>query len=191
MILESGIELVGQMMIGLPASTLEKELETAEFIIKAGAQGARIYPTVVFYETELCEMARNGDYEPLSLDEAVSRGADVLEVFINEGVPVIRIGLCASDNLVSEKTYFSGPNHPAIGELIESEIYYRKICNEIDRIAAPLAGELSLCVARGALSKAVGQRKKNVCRLKERYGVADVKIKECADVFGYGIKILT
>lgn len=190
MIRERGFTLVGQMMLGLPHSTREREIETARFIASV-ADGARIYPTIVFNGTELCEMARRSDYEPLSLDEAVTRGADVLEVFIDAGVPVIRIGLCASDNLASEKTYFAGPNHPAIGELIESEIYYRRICKEINQRATPLTGALSLCVARGALSKTVGQRKKNVCRLKEKYGISRVKIEESDDLFGYDVKILT
>jgi len=42
------------MMIGLPYSTLETELATADFIINCGASAARIYPTVVFRDTELC-----------------------------------------------------------------------------------------------------------------------------------------
>ena len=67
LIVQRGFELVGQMMIGLPASTLESEMETARFIVEHGAVGARIYPTVVFYETELCQMAKRGDYSPISL----------------------------------------------------------------------------------------------------------------------------
>ena len=65
MIVNAGLDLVGQMMIGLPGSTLEDELQTARFIVKSGAKGARIYPTVVFYDTELCEMSRRGEYTPL------------------------------------------------------------------------------------------------------------------------------
>ena len=73
LIVESGLELVGQMMIGLPGSDLDSELETARFIINAGARAARIYPTIVFRETELCQMTHDGEYTPLSLDDAISR----------------------------------------------------------------------------------------------------------------------
>jgi len=53
LIREYGFELVGQMMIGLPGSSLEDEMNTAEFILRNGASGARIYPTVVLQQTEL------------------------------------------------------------------------------------------------------------------------------------------
>ena len=56
MIVENGFDLVGQMMIGLPSSDIESEIRTAEFITSVGAVGARIYPTVVFYGTELCNL---------------------------------------------------------------------------------------------------------------------------------------
>ena len=65
MIVEHGFSLVGQMMIGLPGSTAESEEQTARFITSVGAVGARIYPTVVFKDTELCYMAECGVYSPL------------------------------------------------------------------------------------------------------------------------------
>ena len=71
MITERGIALVGQMMVGLPGSSLADELETADFIIRSGASAARIYPTVVFHDTELCDMAKRGEYKPLSIDDAI------------------------------------------------------------------------------------------------------------------------
>ena len=51
-----GFSLVGQMMIGLPASSEERELETAREIAELGADAARIYPTVVLRSTPLCDM---------------------------------------------------------------------------------------------------------------------------------------
>ena len=126
MIVDQGFELVGQMMIGLPGSDLEKELMTADFIISMGAVGARIYPTVVFCDTELSLMTRLGEYKPLSLDEATERSARVFDRFVKAGVKVIRIGLCSGENLSSDKTYFAGPNHPALGELVLNNYYYNK-----------------------------------------------------------------
>ena len=40
-----GFDLVGQMMVGLPFSTEEDEIKTAEFISDMGAVASRIYPT--------------------------------------------------------------------------------------------------------------------------------------------------
>ena len=80
-VVEAGFSLVGQMMIGLPGASPESEIKTAQKICDMGASAVRIYPTVVFYDTPLCEMAQHGAYTPLSVDEAVERTAPVLQLF--------------------------------------------------------------------------------------------------------------
>ena len=80
MIKEHGFSLIGQMMIGLPSSDLEKEINTAK-IISELCDGARVYPTVVLRETELCSMAKQGLYTPLKLEDAVMRTGEVLAIF--------------------------------------------------------------------------------------------------------------
>ena len=98
MLSDAGYDVIGQMMIGLPGSTEESEVQTARALCELGVRGARIYPTVVFADTELCAMMHSGAYTPLSAEQAVCRSAAVLRVFEAHNVPVIRIGLCASDN---------------------------------------------------------------------------------------------
>lgn len=169
MIVDHGFNLVGQMMIGLPGADPQSEIDTAEFIISAGASGARIYPTVVFKDTELACLCRCGEYEPLSIDEAIARSSAVLERFIDAGVEVIRIGLQASENLSDEDTYLAGPNHSALGELVIGEVYYNKICKKLAQVNAGADDNISVSVARGSLSKAVGQSKRNKRRLSEKY----------------------
>lgn len=169
LIVENGIKLIGQMMIGLPGSDLRSELETAEFIVRSGAVGARIYPTVVFRDTELCFMTEMGEYTPLTLDEAVSRSAAVLEIFISGGVEVIRIGLQASENLSDPECFFAGPNHAALGELVIGEVYYNKILKALFDMNLSGDENITVLVSHGALSKAIGQNGKNKLRLKERY----------------------
>ena len=189
LITERGFDLIGQMMIGLPGATLEDEIKTAEFIVKSGAVGARIYPTVVFHDTELCEMAKCGSYTPLDVKDAVERTAKALEIFNSSGVDVIRIGLCASENLTSEDKYYAGPNHPALGELVESELYYNKIVSCLDNKNQYNGMILQISVAQGCLSKAIGQKKYNKQRLMRDYGLADVKFKEDESLSGYEFKI--
>lgn len=188
MIVERGFSLVGQMMIGLPASTIESELETARFIVRSGATGARIYPTVVFHETELCQMSCSGEYSPLELEDAVERSARVLEIFEDAGIDVIRIGLCSSENLVDNDKYYAGPNHPALGEIVESAVIYNKIVKLLDKKSYENT-ILKIYVPRGSLSKAIGQNKSNKKRLIREYGFADVKVNEDESVFGYELKI--
>ena len=189
MIAERGFSLVGQMMIGLPSSTLEDELETAHFIVNSGATGARIYPTVVFYGTELCEMSKIGTYSPIELNDAVERSAKVLKIFLDANVDVIRIGLCSSDNLVDDEKYYAGPNHPAIGEMVESAMLYNKIIDMLDKDKSYNGTTLKVSVAKGFLSKAIGQKKTNKNKLIREYGFADVKITEDENLCGYELII--
>ena len=188
LIVEYGFALVGQMMIGLPASTPESEIETARFIVEHGAVGARIYPTVVFYETELCQMAMCGEYAPISLDDAVERSARVLEIFRESGVSVIRIGLCASDNLTNNEKYYAGPNHPALGEMVESSAYYNKIKNRLTK-ASYDDSVLRINVPKGHLSKAIGQKRCNYNRLIREFGFAEVIFKEDENLPDYELMI--
>ena len=189
MIVDHGFSLVGQMMIGLPGSTLEDEIATARFIAECGAVGARIYPTVVFYGTELCQMASNGEYSPLELTDAVERSARVLEIFLESGIDVIRIGLCSSENLADKEKYYAGPNHPALGEMVESAMIYNKITGLMDIGRSYEGSTLNIYVAKGFVSKATGQKKSNKNRLIREFGLADVKIIEDEGLSGYQLKI--
>lgn len=189
LIVDAGFDLIGQMMIGLPGSTLEDEIETAHFIVESGAKGARIYPTVVFRDTDLCKMANAGVYQPLTLSDAIERSARVLEIFYDNSVDVIRIGLCSSENLNDEEKYYAGPNHPALGEMVESALIYNKITKHLDSDKVYDKIILNVSVARGCLSKAIGQKKSNKIKLIREYGFADVKFKEEEILSGYELDI--
>ena len=182
----AGFELIGQMMIGLPHSSVESEIMTAKLIAEVGADGARVYPTVVFYDTELCAMAERGEYVPLSNEDAVLRTKEVLCVFADRDVPCIRVGLQASENLADAEKGYGGANHSAIGELAMGELYFDRICREIDRL--DLSGNtLTVYVAKGCVSKAVGQKKKNKQRICQKYGFKSVKVLEKNQIIGYNI----
>lgn len=186
---EAGFSLVGQMMIGLPASDGEKEVTTAKSLCSLGVDAVRVYPTVVFFETELCEMARRGEYAPLSTDEAVERTKNVLAVFDGAGVPCIRVGLCASENLSSPEAVYGGASHSAIGELAMGELFYDKICEQLDEMGDLSGKTVCLSVSRGALSKAIGQNRKNSVRICEKYSLKRLKILEKNQKIGYNIMI--
>lgn len=189
MIVDYGFTLVGQMMIGLPGATEKSELETAEFIISASASGARIYPTVVFKDTELCSMTQKGEYSPVSEEEAVRRSALVMKKFIDAGVDVIRVGLCASENLASGDTYFAGPNHSAIGELVQNEIYYTLIKEKIGAINAIENSDIKVFVPYGSLSKAIGQKKRNKIRLQKEFSLSNISFFESNKLSEYCVSI--
>ena len=197
LIKEAGLSLVGQMMIGLPGADGAVERVTAAHICDLGADGARVYPTVVFRQTELCDMARRGEYVPLSEEEAIRRTRDVLDLFDRRGVPVIRVGLCASENLASDEEVYGGPNHPALGELAMGELFFDRACEAFGRLPDARPGDaartVTLFVPRGAASRAAGQKKRNLLRLYEKYsapkGINRIKILEKSELIGYNIII--
>lgn len=120
------------MMIGLPESTIDDEIRTAREISEmCGA--ARIYPTVVFRDTDLCGMTESGNYLPLTLEDAVRRSEAALNVFIERNIPVIRLGLCAADNLFEPGAIAGGAYHSAVGEMVYAEHYYRVMRDYIEK----------------------------------------------------------
>ena len=190
MIKERGFLLIGQMMIGLPNSTVEKEIYTAKKICEMGADGARIYPTVVFYETELCSMMQSGIYSPLSNDDAVERTKEALKVFVAEDVPCIRVGLQSGENLSDASLVAGGANHSAIGELSMSALYLDKICEKIDVQNFTVTPEkMTIYCPKGDISKIVGQKRKNIEKIYQKYGIKNVKVLEKNELLSYNIII--
>ncbi len=163
-VVSAGFTLVGQMMVGLPDAAPESEVATAAEICSLGASAARIYPTVVFHGTPLALQAASGDYTPLSLEAAVRRSADVLNVFLQNRVEVIRIGLCATEELISPAHVASGPNHPALGEMVWSAYYYNELLKRLTEQGL-LGSDVVLYVPVRAVSKLVGQHRENIRRL--------------------------
>ena len=175
-VIDAGFSLVGQMMIGLPGATPESEIETAKKICELGASAVRIYPTVVFYDTPLCEMAQHGLYAPLTVDEAIERTAPVLQIFRARALPCIRVGLCATESLTSPDAVYAGPNHPALGELILGECLYQGVKKAV--LQAGLAGKgILLEIPSREVSATVGQHRRNIEKLQRETGVTVHRVK--------------
>lgn len=190
LIKKRGFDLVGQMMIGLPSSTPESEIETARVICDLGADGARIYPTVVFYETELQKMLERGEYTPLTTDTATERTKNALRVFTERNVPCIRVGLCASESLTDPEQTAGGATHSAIGELAMSALYLDILEEQLD--AHPeMWGAQKLIVEcpRGEISKIIGQKRRNIEKICQKYAIKSVKVLEKNELLRYNIRI--
>ena len=174
----AGIALGGQMMIGLPSSTPEDEVDTARTIVALGADEARIYPTLVFCDTELCSMAKGGEYIPLALDEAIQRSAGALEVFTKNDVRLLRIGLCESEGLSDTEHLYAGPYHPAMGELVIGEVYFQKILRIIAEGGIVSGDTVDIIVEKNYASVAVGHKRRNRERLLSEYNIRIRKVYE-------------
>jgi hypothetical protein len=180
---QNGIEFVGQMMIGLPTSTIDDELYCAKQICLLGASAARIYPTLVFKNTELELLTKNNDYIPLTLDEAVERSAVVLKEFTSNNVDCIRIGLCDSENLHSDKTFVAGPNSPSMGEMVKSRMFLTLICDSLSNNKNDYTGKtLNIYCSIGCTSQIIGHKRKNIFAIKSIYGFKSIKVIESTDL---------
>jgi len=183
---KANIPFVGQMMIGLPSATKEDEIYCAEEICKMGAVASRIYPTLVFNNTELKDLTIKERYVPLTIEDAVARSRDVLEIFVKNSVECIRIGLCESDNLHSEETFFAGPNHPSMGEMVKSALYLKKIESSIKELTG---NYMEIRCPKGATSQVIGNKRKNTDHLKSTYGFKTIKVIEDNDLSLFDVKI--
>ena len=157
MLKDSGFETGLQMMTGLYGSSRERDLETAKKIVELKPDTARIYPTVVLKGTYLAELYEQGVYKPMTLDETVSLCADILPLFFEKNINVIRLGLHYSDDV--KENYLAGGFHPALMELVEGEIYLRKALEALEKY--PKNKPLTLYVNEKELSKMKGQQKRN------------------------------
>ena len=172
---EYGFELIGQMMVGLPAATAESERRTAEDICRMGADGARIYPAVVFAETALADMTANGEYQPLTQETSVIRAANALTVFLENDVPVIRLGLQSGEALETGEGVVAGGYHPAVGELAYSRCFRDMLARSLgDR---ETQGKIALVRAhRSDVSKVIGQRGENRSYLIQRFLLKELRV---------------
>lgn len=187
----AGYPVVGQMMLGLPGSGAEDDRETARFIADCGASYARIYPTIVLRNTELYAMFRRGEYVPLTEEDAVERGADVLGIFAERGVEVIRMGLPEG---AGEEAFAAGPRHPAMGERIRSRFYGRLIDEACLKAGIPYRGEgrcadVTVEAAPGEISAAAGYRGENKIRIENKFSVKKVKFIANPTVSRYNITL--
>ena len=163
LILSYGLELGLQMMTGLYGSTDEDCLETARQLIALRPATARIYPTVVLKGTRLEELYNSGEYQPPNLEQTVPLCSELLQLFEENGVRVIRLGLHAQEEI--ERQMVAGAYHPALRELCQGEIYYRKA---LEQLQDKPSGDYLLSVLPAAVSQAVGQKKKNLLRLAQQ-----------------------
>lgn len=186
---EAGIPFGVQMMVGLPGSDGEREVQCARLCCQWGADAFRVYPTMVLRRTELESMMLRGEYVPLTDEEAAGRMASVMEEFERCGVRCLRAGLCETENLRSPASYAAGPAYPAIGEWARSEIFRKKMEQLLQKESDPAGKQAVFSVPVGSASAAAGLHRRNTVGIQEKYGIKLVKIIENPSLMGYNIRM--
>ncbi len=175
-----GFTLGHQVMVGLPESTKLDEINTAKQLIKLKPKIVRIYPVLVIKKTKLEQELKNGEYEPLTLVQAVERCKELTYIFNKKKIKVIRIGLQNTEEITNPESEGSevvaGPYHPAFRQLVESGIWYDNIVNKIKKFNVKVK-EVEIRVNSEDMNNAIGHKKENIQKLKEFYNV-DAKVVE-------------
>lgn len=175
---ERNYEIGLQMMVGLPDDTPDKALATARKIADMSPDFVRIYPTLVIEDSPLAAWYRSGKYAPLSLQEAVSLVKDIYLVFRQRSIPVIRMGLQASQDLDSADTVLAGPYHPSFGHLVYSKVFLDTALDEIKSsgIQDFTRSTLSLRVHPRSISKMRGINNKNIETITDIFHPASIGV---------------
>ena len=174
-----GFELGLQMMTGLYKSDFQKDLYTAKEIIKLKPDTVRIYPTVVLKNTHLAYLQEKGEYQAPTAEESASFCAELLQMFNEKSIKVIKLGLHSSETVESDMV--GGGYHPAFRELCEGYIYLKKIQQKLE--GKDKNCNYTIFVSKKALSKAKGQQKRNEKALKNQGFHCIIKGKENLEEF--------
>ncbi len=162
-----------QMMIGLPSDTLEYSKQTAMKLIGLEPDFVRIYPTVVIKDTELETLYLNGKYQALSVDDAVEWLSEIMPMFSEARIKVIRVGLQATDELTEGSSRVAGAYHPSMRQLVSSEIIKNRIVAILKRLVHKESTQSTLGVTIEANSRnwteLRGIKQKNFFELKEMF----------------------
>ncbi len=167
-----------QMMVGLYGDTKEKSINTARELVALEPDCVRVYPTLVLKDTKLADFYACGSYTPLSVDEAVETCKQIMYIFNNADIPVIRMGLMGSDEISLDGSVIAGPFHDSFGELVQSSIFFDRIKECLKDCAEKNA---VLYVNPADVSKAVGNKKSNISGIKKSMGI-NIKIKPDSSV---------
>ncbi len=171
-----GIELGLQMMTGLYKDKPSYCIETAREFAWLKADTVRIYPTVILKGTMLDDLRKQGLYESFSFEETVDLCAELLLFFEEKNIPVIRLGLHASEGVEEQMT--GGVYHQALGEIVRSRIMLMRMREQMIKLDGK---RFIVYTDRKNIGKVVGHGGQNKALLSEE-GIT-FKIKEKTGVY--------
>jgi histone acetyltransferase (RNA polymerase elongator complex component) len=162
---KSGMRLGVQIMPGLPGEDIKSFKQTVDDVLGLKADTARIYPTIVLAGTRLEEIYLKGGYQPLSLDEAISRTLYAAIKLENAGSTILRMGLPSSPGL----KITAGPYHASFGFLVRA-LGYRIMAG---RIVSTLGKGCEMKVSSRDIPELVGYRRSTLKDLKFSFSFDD------------------
>ena len=157
-----GFKVGVQLMVGMPGQDFASVKATVEQVLVLQPDIARIYPLLVIKGTPLAKSYEAGEFEPLTLEEAVRQAAYVYRKLSEVGVKIIRVGLQPDDELCAEGNILAGPFHPSMGELVQSYLFREELTPKILEAANQNGEEVLILCPRVLESKVRGLRNGNL-----------------------------
>ena len=175
-----GFKLGHQMMVGLPESTRLDEVNTAKELIKLKPKMVRIYPVLVIKNTKLEKDFLDEKYTPLTVVQAVEICKELVSMFNQKGIEVIRVGLQNTDEItdpnIEGSEVVAGPYHPAFRQLVESGLWYDSIVAKIKQLNVKVK-KVQVTVNPQDVNNVIGHKRENIEKLKEMYTL-DLIVKQ-------------
>ena len=175
-----------QIMVGLPESTRKDEINTAKELIKLKPKMVRIYPVLIKKGTELEKEYEQERYKPLSIVQAVETCKELVRMFSDKKIDIIRVGFQDTDKIEYIKNknneIIAGPYHPAFRQLVESSLWYDSIVEKIKKLNVKVK-EVEVTINPIDTNNVIGYKKENIKKLKQTYDVdlrinPDKKVKQ-------------
>jgi histone acetyltransferase (RNA polymerase elongator complex component) len=138
-----------QVMVGLPGDTRDQLLAGTRRLADLEPDVARIYPLMVLGGSRLAQWYQDGRYTPLDLDQSVEMVKEMVKIFEQARVKVIRMGLQASEMMEDKASVLAGPWHPAFGHLVLSALVYDQVCEDLEpfQLDSPKNQGCHICLA--------------------------------------------
>jgi histone acetyltransferase (RNA polymerase elongator complex component) len=170
---QMGIAVGLHLMVGLPGDSYAGTLKSAQQAISLQPASIRIHPTLVLRNTQLEVLYTQGQYVPLTLDEAVNTCKAMLKLFQFHQIPVIRIGLQPTTSLA--QNVIAGPYHPAMRQLVESALAYEQMVALCAQHSL-LDNQMTFAVSPHDISTVRGQKNENLRKLQQQFGIKRVQV---------------
>ena len=184
MIKQRGFALGIQIMTGLPDDTEPGSIRTSKEIIRLSPDFVRIYPLILLKGSRIAAWYKAGTYTPPSLAESVRLVKTLYTLFTGHNIPVIRMGLQASDMFDDPDLAIAGPWHPAFGHLVFSQLMYDKAKGAIRSHLKhyPEETRVTLQVHPASESRLRGNKNQNIKQLKDRFPELEIDIQKQGEV---------
>jgi histone acetyltransferase (RNA polymerase elongator complex component) len=173
---EQGFQTGLHLMAGLPKDTNDGFVYSLEKTIELRPDTVRIHPVVVFRNTALAAEFERGNYQALSLIDAVSLCKMAWHKLSAASIRIIRTGLQISKEMEKDGAVIAGPIHPAFGSLVLSAIYFEETINLLEQLR-PATSNIRFKINDYDVSNFRGWQNNNIAAIKNLYPLAGIDVE--------------